>query len=262
MHNQFQRTEMLLGKPAIEALAKSRVAVFGVGGVGGYVVEVLARSGVGTLDLFDDDKVCPSNINRQIIALHSTIGRYKVDVAAERATDINPQCTVNAHKMFYVVGNADQTDLSVYDYVVDCIDTVSAKMELVRRCTKLGVPILCCMGAANKLDPTAFRVTDICYTKMDPIARVMRRKLAKEGIKHFKCVYSEEIPLTQIPCQASDDGPNPEPQSGTHAPKRNVPASNAFVPAAEGLVAGGEVVKDLIMAAGAMRQTPAQSVNV
>lgn len=260
MQDQFSRTRRLMGPQAVTLLAQSRVAVFGVGGVGGYVVEVLARSGVGTLDLFDDDMVCPSNINRQIIALHSTIGRYKVDVAAERATDINPQCTVNAHKMFYVVENADQTDLSVYNYVVDCIDTVSAKMELVRRCTKLGVPILCCMGAANKLDPTAFRVTDICHTKMDPIARVMRRKLAKEGIKHFKCVYSEEIPLTPIPCQATDA--NPEPQSGTHAPKRNVPASNAFVPAAEGLVAGGEVVKDLISAAGAMRQMPAQSANV
>lgn len=251
MQNQFQRTEMLLGKPAIGTLAQSRVAVFGVGGVGGYVVEVLARSGVGAIDLFDDDTVCLSNINRQIIALHSTLGRAKVDVAAERIADINPDCTVTCHRMFYVVENADQVDLSAYDYVVDCIDTVSAKMELVRRCTRLNVPILCCMGAANKLDPTAFRVADISHTKADPIARVMRRKLAKEGIKHFKCVYSEETPLTPITCPQTDETPD-QPQSA-HAPKRNVPASNAFVPAAEGLVAGGEVVKDLIVSAGTMR---------
>lgn len=232
----FQRTEMLLGKEAVAALAGCRVAVFGVGGVGGYVVEVLARSGVGAIDIYDNDVVAPSNINRQIIATTSTIGHHKVDVAAERVRDINPACKVRGYKMFYVVANADEVDLSQYDYVVDCIDTVSAKMELVRRCTRLGVPIICSMGAANKLDASAFRVADISDTDMDPLARIMRKKLRKEGINHFKCVFSKEQPrkpLIEGDCVAAEG-------------KRTVPASNAWVPAAAGLVLGGEVVLDLI----------------
>ena len=227
----FQRTEMLLGKEAIMKLAECRVAVFGVGG---YAVEVLARSGVGAIDLYDNDVVAPSNINRQIIATTSTIGRHKVDVAAERVRDINPACKVQGFKMFYVVANADEVDLSQYDYVVDCIDTVSAKMELVRRCTRLGVPIICSMGAANKLDATAFRVADISETDVDPLARIMRKKLRKEGIEHFKCVFSKEQPREPLTTQ--------EPQEGS----RPIPASNAWVPAAAGLILGGEVVLDLI----------------
>ena len=234
MHELFQRTEMLLGKEAIMKLAGCRVAVFGVGGVGGYAVEVLARSGVGAIDLYDSDVVAPSNVNRQIIATTSTIGRHKVDIAAERVRDINPACKVQGFKMFYVVGNADEVDLSQYDYVVDCIDTVSAKMELVRRCTRLGVPIICSMGAANKLDATAFRVADISETDVDPLARIMRKKLRKEGIKHFKCVFSKEQPQEQ---QREDEMV----KRGT----RPTPASNAWVPAAAGLILGGEVVMDL-----------------
>lgn len=229
----FQRTAMLLGNEAIETLARCRVAVFGVGGVGGYAVEVLARSGVGAIDLYDSDVVAPSNINRQIIATMSTTGRYKVDVAAQRIHDINPACKVQGFKMFYVVANANEVDLSQYDYVVDCIDTVSAKMELVRRCTALGVPIISSMGAANKLDATAFRVADISETDVDPLARIMRKKLRKEGIEHFKCVFSKEQP--REPLTAC------EPQG-----KRPTPASNAWVPAAAGIVLGGEVVQDLI----------------
>ena len=229
----FQRTAMLLGNEAIETLARCRVAVFGVGGVGGYTVEVLARSGVGAIDLYDSDVVAPSNINRQIIATMSTTGRYKVDVATQRIHDINPACKVQGFKMFYVVANAHEVDLSQYDYVVDCIDTVSAKMELVRRCTALGVPIISSMGAANKLDATAFRVADISETDVDPLARIMRKKLRKEGIEHFKCVFSKEQP--REPLTAC------EPQG-----KRPTPASNAWVPAAAGIVLGGEVVQDLI----------------
>ena len=195
---------MLLGKEAWLRLPECRVAVFGVGGVGGYVVEVLARSGVGKLDLYDNDVVSESNINRQIIATTSTIGRHKVDVAVERVRDINPACKVQGFKMFYVVANADEVDLSQYDYVVDCIDTVSAKMELVRRCTRLGVPIICSMGAANKLDASAFRVADISETDVDPLARIMRKKLRKEGIEHFKCVFSKEQP--REPLEACDEG--------------------------------------------------------
>ena len=226
---------MLLGEKALLQLAKSRVAVFGVGGVGGYAVEVLARSGVGAIDLYDNDVVSPSNINRQIVATTSTIGRYKVDVAVERILDINPSCMARGFKMFYVVANADEVDLSQYDYVVDCIDTVSAKMELVRRCTRLGVPIICSMGAANKLDASAFCVADISETDVDPLARIMRKRLRKEGIEHFKCVFSKEQPCKPLePCEDADQG------------KRPVPASNAWVPAAAGLVLGGEVILDLV----------------
>ena len=259
MQNQFSRTQLLFGRPAIDTLAGSRVAVFGVGGVGGYVVEVLARSGVGALYLFDDDRVCLTNVNRQIYALLSTVGKHKVDVARDRVHDINPRCIVRTHKMFYLVGNADEVDLSQYDYVVDCIDTVSAKMELVRRCKKLDIPFISCMGAANKFDATAFRVADISKTKNDPLAKVMRRKLAREGIKHFKCVYSEELPTdpfddADISCRFHCICPDKDMRKCTD--RRNIPASNAFVPAAEGVIVGGEVVKDLINQAGTMRIGP------
>lgn len=227
---------MLLGAEAMKRLAGSRVAVFGVGGVGGYVVEVLARSGVGAIDLIDNDTVSESNVNRQIIALMTNVGRDKVDVAEERILAINPECVVRKHKMFYVRDNADEMDLAVYDYIADCIDTVSAKMELVRRCTRMGIPLLCSMGAANKLDPTAFRVADITKTMMDPLAKIMRKKLRREGINHFKCVYSAEKPL-----ELKEQAPEGE-DPGTH---HMVVASNAFVPAAAGIVMGGEIVKDI-----------------
>ena len=231
--NPFSRTAMLMGHDAVARLARCRVAVFGVGGVGGYVVEVLARSGVGALDLFDPDVVSVTNLNRQLVALHSTLGRHKVDVAAERVRDINPACTVTARKMFFLPANAHEVDFTRYDYVVDCIDTVSAKMELVRRCHSLGVPIICSMGAANKMDPAVFRVADIAQTTMDPLARLMRKKLRKEGIGHFKCVFSEEQPRKPLATEKGDNGGRP------------VPASNAFVPAAAGIVLGGAVVQDL-----------------
>ena len=195
MQNQFSRTQLLFGRAAMETLYNSRVAVFGIGGVGGYVAEVLARSGVGAIDLFDDDRVCMTNCNRQIYALLSTIGKYKVDIAEERIHDINRKCAVTTYKMFYLPTNADEIDLSQFDYVVDCIDTVSAKMELIRRCHRLNIPIISSMGAANKLDATAFRVADLSKTQMDPLAKVIRKKLRKEGITHLKVVYSEEEPL-------------------------------------------------------------------
>lgn len=239
IQKQFTRTQMLLGADAMKRLAESRVAVFGVGGVGGYVVEVLARSGVGAIDLIDNDTVSESNVNRQIIALMTNVGRDKVDVAEERILAINPECKVTKHKMFYVRDNADELDLTQYDYVADCIDTVSAKMELVRRCKSLNVPLLVSMGAANKLDPTAFRVADITKTMMDPLAKIMRKKLRREGINHFKCVYSAEKPLELV--EQAPEGEDP----GTH---HMVVASNAFVPAAAGIVMGGEIVKDIALA--------------
>lgn len=239
MENQFERTEMLLGVEAVQSLHNKRVAVFGVGGVGGYVVEVLARSGVGAIDLIDSDTVSVSNLNRQIVALTSTVGAYKVDVAAERVRDIYPQCRVTTFRQFYLPENADSIDLSVYDYVVDCIDTVTAKLELIRRCHRLDIPILSCMGAANKLDPTGFRVADISKTEMDPLAKVIRRKLRHEGICHLKVVFSTETPRKRQVVQ--DTAASEQPSEHRH-----VPASNAFVPAAAGLVAGGAVVMDLI----------------
>ena len=232
MISQFSRSELLLGEKATEKLKSCRVAVFGIGGVGGYVVEVLARSGVGELDLIDNDEVALSNLNRQIIALHSTVGRAKVEVAAERARDINPIIKLNINKCFYLDENKEHFDFSKYDYVVDAIDTVAGKISLVTEAQKAGVPIISAMGAGNKLDATAFRVADISKTKVCPLAKVMRRELHKRGINHLKVVYSEEPPLKPLP---SDD-----------SNKRQTPGSVAFVPAVMGLIIGGEVVKDLL----------------
>lgn len=218
-------------------LSGCHVAVFGVGGVGGYAVEVLARSGVGAITLIDNDCVSISNINRQIIALLSTVGRPKVEVARERILDINPECKVTTLQQFYLPENADEIDLTTFDYVVDCIDTVKAKLELIRRCRSLNVPIICSMGAANKMDATAFRVADIDKTSVDPLAKIIRKKLRKEGIHGVKVVYSEEEPL--LPTEPTEEA-IPE---GRHT----IPASNAFVPAAAGLIIGGEVLKDLIL---------------
>lgn len=256
MQNQFSRTQLLLGKPTMETLANSRVAVFGVGGVGGYAVEVLARSGVGAIDIIDDDRICMTNINRQIIALLSTVGKYKVDVAEQRIHEINRKCTVRKFQMFYLPDKADEFPLEEYDYVVDCIDTVTAKIDLIRRCHDLNIPIISCMGAANKLDATAFRVADISKTEMDPLAKVIRKKLRKLGIPHLKVVYSTEPPLTpieqeEISCRFHCICPDKNMRKCTE--RRTIPASNAFVPAAAGLIVGGEVVKDLINIAGTMR---------
>ncbi len=235
MENPFSRTQMLLGKAAIDRLTAARVAVFGIGGVGGYVVEALARSGVGSLDVIDNDRVCISNLNRQILALHSTIGQLKVDVAEKRILDINPDCSVNKYPMFYLPENADTIDLSCYDYVVDCIDTMAAKLELIRRCHALGIPLICSMGAANKMEAAAFEVADINQTSMDPLAKVIRKKLRKLGIDRLKVVYSEEKPLTPVEnCGEAVTG------------RRTVPASNAFVPPSAGLVIAGEVVKHIV----------------
>lgn len=237
---------MLVGAQALERLSRARVAVFGLGGVGGYVVEVLARSGVGQLDLFDDDRVCLTNLNRQLFALHSTLGKDKVEVAAERIRDIHPRCTVKTHRMFYLPENADTIDLTCYDYVVDCIDTMAAKMELITRCTAQGVRLLACMGAANKLDATAFKVCDITQTKMDPLAKIIRKKLRRLGIKHLKVVASDEKPLQPQALEESNDrqAASADVIVSNHE-KKITPASNAFVPAVAGIIAGGEVVKDL-----------------
>ena len=249
----------------MDTLAGSRVAVFGVGGVGGYVVEVLARSGVGELDIFDDDRVCLTNINRQLHALISTVGKHKIDVAADRIHDINPRCIVHKYQMFYMPSNADDIDLSQFDYVVDCIDTVTAKLELVKRCHTLRIPLISCMGAANKLDPTAFRIADINKTKMDPLAKVIRKKLRKLNIHRLKVVYSEEEPLKQIEddnisCRFHCICPDKDMRKCTE--RRSIPASNAFVPAAAGLIIGGEVVKDLVNKAKTMRLNPEEAATL
>lgn len=228
--NQFSRTALLVGTEGIEKLKNARVAVFGIGGVGGYVVEALARSGVGTLDLIDNDKVCLSNLNRQIIATHSTIGQYKVDAAKKRVLDINPAAVVNTYKTFFLPETASDFQFSAYDYVVDAIDTVTGKIQLVMEAVRADTPIISSMGAGNKMDPSAFRVADLSQTKVCPLAKVMRRELKKRGVEHLKVVYSEEVPVKQ-----------------EQTPER-IPGSNAFVPPAAGLVIAGEVVKDLVKA--------------
>ena len=233
MLDQFARTELLLGKDAVEHLSHCRVAVFGIGGVGGYVCEALARSGVGYLDLIDNDKVCLSNINRQIIATMKTVGEYKTQVMKNRILDINPGAVVNTYECFFLPETAADFPFDQYDYVVDAIDTVTAKIELVMQCRKAGVPIISSMGAGNKLDPTQFRVADIYKTKMDPLAKVMRRELKKRGVTKLKVVYSEEEPI----CPAES-----EPQSNG---RRSTPGSTAFVPSVAGLIIAGEVIKDL-----------------
>ena len=248
MLNEFSRAQLLLGPEAMDRLAHSRVAVFGIGGVGGYTVEALARSGVGALDLIDDDKVCLTNINRQILATRKSVGSYKVDVAAARVADINPRCRVSTYKTFYLPETAEQFDFSQYDYVVDAIDTVSGKLQLVLAAQAAGTPIISSMGAGNKLDPTAFRVADIYETSVCPLARVMRRELKKRGVRRLKVVYSREQPLRpledlSISCRAHCICP---PGTKRHCTdRRDIPGSVAFVPSVVGLIIAGEVVKDL-----------------
>ena len=233
MEDQYSRTRLLLGQAALDKLRQSRVAVFGVGGVGGYAVEALARSGVGRLDLIDSDTVSLSNLNRQIIATHSTVGQYKVDAAAARIHDIDPNIVVRTYKTFYTPETADQFDFTQYDYVVDAIDTVTGKLALVERAQRAGTPIISCMGAGNKLDAAAFEVADFSKTVMCPLARIMRKELRKRGITHLKVVYSREDALAPLG------------EMETDGQRRQTPGSVAFVPGAAGLIAAGEVIKDL-----------------
>ena len=235
MREQFLRTEMLLGTQALDRLQSARVAVFGLGGVGGYAVEARARSGVGSLDLIDNDTVSVSNLNRQILATHSTVGMRKVDAARQRVLDINPECQVRTYPVFYTPETADSFDFTQYDYIVDAIDTVTGKLALVEHARAAGTPIICCMGTGNKLDASAFQVADISKTSMCPLARVMRRELAKRGIRHLKVVYSQEEALT----------PTGWEEEAAALGKRQIPGSVAFVPGAAGLLLAGEVIRDL-----------------
>lgn len=249
MLNQFSRTELLFGKEAMDKLQKSRVAVFGIGGVGGYVCEALVRSGVYHFDLIDDDQVCLTNLNRQIIATRKTVGRYKVDVMRERILEINPDADVSVHKCFFLPENADEFPFEEYDYVVDAVDTVTAKIELVMKAQEKGVPIISSMGAGNKLDPSAFKVADIYKTRVDPLARVMRREMKKRGVKKLKVVYSEEDPKRPIEDMAVSCRNNcicPPGAQHKCTERRDIPGSTAFVPSVAGLIIAGEVIKDLI----------------
>ncbi len=236
MENQFSRTELLLGKENMEKLAAARVCIFGIGGVGGYVAEALARSGVGHLELVDNDVVCLSNLNRQIIATHETLGQYKVDVMKERILSINPDAEVKVHKCFYLPETRAQFEFANYDYVVDAIDTVAGKIALVLQAEESGTPVISSMGAGNKLDPAGFQVADIFQTTVCPLAKVMRRELKKRGVKKLKVVYSKELPVA-----VQNDA-----ESLQSSSRRSIPGSIAFVPSVAGLIIAGEVVKDLI----------------
>ena len=235
MKEQYLRTAMLLGEEAIEKLQRARVAVFGIGGVGGYTVEALARAGIGHLDLIDNDCVSLSNINRQLLATHSTVGMPKVEAAKQRILDINPECRVVAHQVFYTPETENRFDFTQYDYIVDAIDTVTGKLALVQNAHAAGTPIICCMGTGNKLDASAFQVADISKTSMCPLARIMRKELGKRGIKHLKVVYSQEEALT----------PTGWEEEAAALGKRQIPGSVSFVPGAAGLILAGEVIKDI-----------------
>lgn len=249
MLNQFSRTELIFGKEAMERLALSRVAVFGIGGVGGYTVEALARSGIGALDLIDDDRICLTNLNRQLHATRKTVGKYKADVAAERVAEINPSCVVTVHKTFYMPETAHEFDFTRYDYIVDAIDTVTGKLTIIENAKACGTPVISSMGAGNKADPTAFEVADIYQTSVCPLARTMRRELKKRGIDRLKVVYSREEPIRpnedmEISCRNHCICPPGTVRKCTV--RRDIPGSNAFVPSVVGLIIAGEVVKDLI----------------
>ena len=262
MKEQFSRTQLLYGAEAMKNIASCRVAVFGVGGVGGYVVEALARSGIGALDIIDNDKVCLSNINRQIIATRKTVGQYKVDVAEERIKEINPECEVRTYKVFYLPETQDQFDFSEYDYVVDAIDTVTGKLTIIENAKKAGVPVISSMGAGNKKNPAAFEVADIYETSVCPLAKVMRRECKKRGIDSLKVVYSKEPPLRPLEDEVgsseeagigasdtdssvSDTGSGSLETAETNTRRRAVPGSTAFVPSVAGLIIAGEIINDL-----------------
>lgn len=239
MPDQYSRTRLLLGQDGLNKLRKARVALFGLGGVGGYTAEALARAGIGAIDLIDDDEINTTNLNRQLLALHSTIGLSKVDAAASRIADIDPTITVRTHKTFYLPETADQFDFSQYDYVIDAIDTVTGKLALIAQAKEAGVPVISCMGTGNKLDPTGFRVADISKTSGCALARIMRKECGKRGLKGVKVVYSEELPL-----DPQTDGEDIEPQREGSS-RRSTPGSVSFVPAVAGLIMAGEVIKDL-----------------
>ena len=249
MQNQFSRTEILIGKEALEKLKASRVAVFGIGGVGGYVCEALVRTGVGAFDLIDDDKVCLTNLNRQIIATRKTVGQYKTDVMKERIHDINPDADVRVHQCFFLPENADRFPFEEYDYIVDAMDTVTAKIALVMKAQEMNIPIISSMGAGNKLDAGAFRVADIYETKVCPLAKVMRRELKKRNVKHLKVVYSEEEPIKPVIEESNSCKTNCICPPGTqrkYTVRRAIPGSVAFVPSVVGLMIAGEVIKEIV----------------
>ena len=250
MLNQFSRTQLLIGAEAIKKLSESRVAVFGIGGVGGYVCEALVRSGVGHFELIDDDKVCLTNLNRQILATRKTVGKYKAEVMAERMQEINPESDIYIHKCFFLPENADDFPFDKYDYVIDAVDTVTAKLELIMRCKEKNVPVISAMGAGNKLDAGRMKIADIYETSVCPLARVMRHELRKRGVKKLKVVYSDEQPIRpledmSISCRSHCICPPGAQHKCTE--RRDIPGSTAFVPAVAGLLIAGEVVKDLTM---------------
>ncbi len=248
MLNQFSRTQLIYGEEVMGRLASSHVAVFGIGGVGGYVVEALARTGVGSIDLIDDDKVCLTNINRQIIATRKTIGKYKVDVARERILDINPDCNVRTFRTFFLPETADQFDFSEYDYVVDAIDTVTGKLSIIEKAKEAGVPVISSMGAGNKVNPGLFEVADIFETSVCPLAKVMRHECKKRGIKNLKVVYSKEKPLRPVEDMSISCRQNCVCPPGTTrkcTERRDIPGSTAFVPSVVGLIIAGEVINDI-----------------
>lgn len=248
MLNQFSRTQLLLGESAMQELANKRVAVFGIGGVGGYACEALVRSGIGAFDLIDDDKVCLTNLNRQIIATRKTVGRYKTEVMKERMLEINPNVDVRIHNCFFLPENADKFPFDEYDYIIDAVDTVTAKISIIMKANELGIPVISSMGAGNKLDPTAFMVADIYKTRVCPLAKVMRRELKKRGVKKLKVVYSEEQPTRpiedmSISCRTNCICPPGAEHKCTE--RRDIPGSVAFVPSVVGLIIAGEVIKDI-----------------
>ena len=248
MLNQFSRTQLLLGESAMQELANKRVAVFGIGGVGGYACEALVRSGIGAFDLIDDDKVCLTNLNRQIIATRKTVGKYKTEVMKERMLEINPNVDVRIHNCFFLPENADECPFDEYDYIIDAVDTVTAKISIIMKANELGIPVISSMGAGNKLDPTAFRVADIYKTRVCPLAKVMRRELKKRGVKKLKVVYSEEQPTRpiedmSISCRTNCICPPGAEHKCTE--RRDIPGSVAFVPSVVGLIIAGEVIKDI-----------------
>ena len=249
MLNQFSRTQLLLGESAMQELANKRVAVFGIGGVGGYACEALVRSGIGAFDLIDDDKVCLTNLNRQIIATRKTVGRYKTEVMKERMLEINPNVDVRIHNCFFLPENADEFPFDEYDYIIDAVDTVTAKISIIMKANELGIPVISSMGAGNKLDPTAFMVADIYKTRVCPLAKVMRRELKKRGVKKLKVVYSEEQPTRpiedmSISCRTNCICPPGAEHKCTE--RRDIPGSVAFVPSVVGLIIAGEVIKDIV----------------
>lgn len=262
MLTQFSRTQLTFGKENMEKLAQSRVIVFGIGGVGSFVAEALVRSGIGAIDLVDDDKICLTNLNRQLYALRSTVGKYKVDVAEARIHDINPKCVVTKHQCFFLPETADQFDFSQYDYVVDCIDTVKGKLQIIQMAKAAGVPVLSCMGAGNKVDPTQFKIADISKTSVCPLARVMRQELKKRHIQNVKVLFSTEpvldpIPDDEISCKFNCICP---PGTKRKCSARNqVPGSNAFTPSVAGLIIAGEVIKDITGFHGKPAGTPSHA---